>query len=105
VLDLGQAYDLKGFTLKPTGQDISLGVEAVARMGPPASYELSLSADGQVWGQPVATGEFSNIAASRSEQKIRFNAPHAGRFLKLRLPHAVQDKPVIMIGGFGIITR
>ena len=105
VLDLGQIYDLKGFTLKPAGQDISQGVDIVARMGPPAGYDVWLSADGQAWNAPVASGEFSNIAASRSEQKIRFAAPHAGRYLRLRLPRAVQDKPVIVFAGLGIITR
>jgi len=105
VLDLGQAYELMGFTLKPAGQDISQGVDAVVRMGPPAGYEIWLSPDGQTWGTPVASGEFSNIAASRSEQKIRFDAPHAGRYVRLRLPRAVQDKPVIVFAGFGIITR
>lgn len=105
VLDLGQSYDLTGFTLKPAAQDISLGVDAVARMAPPAGYELWLSNDGQNWSTPVATGEFSNIAASRAEQKIRFDVPHAGRYLRLHLPRAVQDKPVVMIGGLGILTR
>jgi alpha-L-fucosidase len=104
VLDLAQPYTLTGFTLKPAPQDISLGVEAVARMGPPAGYEVSLSPDGQDW-LPVATGEFSNIAASRAEQKIRFDAPHAGRYLRLRFPRAVQDKPVIVVGSLGILTR
>ena len=103
VLDLAQNYNLNGFTLKPIAQNLS--VDEITRMGPPASYEIWLSADGQNWGEPVATGEFSNIAASRSEQKIRFDTPHAGRFLRLRLPRAVQDKPIIVFAGLGIITR
>jgi alpha-L-fucosidase len=105
VLDLAQPYALTGFTLKPAPQDISLGVDTVARMGPPAGYEIWLSADGQGWGAPVTNGEFPNIAASRAEQKIRFDAPHTGRYLRLRLPRAVQDKPVIVFAGFGILTR
>ncbi|MFT4076988.1 MAG: alpha-L-fucosidase [Asticcacaulis sp.] len=103
VLDLAQVYTLTGFTVKPVGQNLT--VDEITRMGPPAGYELWLSNDGQNWNTPVATGEFSNIAASRAEQKIRFDAPHAGRFLRLRLPRAVQDKSIIMIGGLGILTR
>lgn len=104
VLDLGQSYNLKGFRLTPS-QNRSLSVEAIARVGPPAGYEIWVSSNEQAWGAPVATGEFSNIAASRAEQKIRFDTPHAGRYLRLRFPRAVQDKSVIVIGGLGIITR
>ncbi|ESQ89675.1 hypothetical protein ABAC460_12465 [Asticcacaulis sp. AC460] len=104
VLDLGQSYELKGFRLTPS-QNRSLSVEAIAKVGPPAGYEAWVSGDGQGWGTSVATGEFSNIAASRAEQKIRFAQPHAGRYLRLRFPRAVQDKPIIVIGALGILTR
>ncbi len=105
VIDLDQSYLVKGFTLTPAVQDISLGVDRVAQMGPPAAYEAWLSADGKAWAAPVASGEFSNIAASRGEQTIRFATPQAARYLRLRLPRAVQDKPVIVIGSLGVITR
>ena len=105
VIDLGRAYPVRGFTLTPAVQDISLGVDLVARMGPPAEYEAWLGDTGTDWGAPVAGGEFSNIAASRVEQKIRFPAAQNARYLRLRLPRAVQDKSIIVIGTIGVITR
>lgn len=105
VLDLAKPYVLRGFTLKPAVHNISLDVATVARMGAPAGYQAWVSGDGQTWGDPVATGEFANIAASRTDQRIRFATAHTGRYLRLRLPRAVQDKPVIVLGGLGIITQ
>jgi alpha-L-fucosidase len=105
VLDLAKSYNMKGFTLRPAVHNIFLGVDIVDRMGAPSGYEAWVSEDGKTWGQPVASGEFSNIAASRAEQKIRFATPHQGRYLRLRLPNAVQEKPIIVTGSLGIITR
>jgi alpha-L-fucosidase len=105
VIDLGETLDIKGFVLAPPVQNISLGIDRVNRMGPPAGYEVWVSADGTEWGDVSAEGEFSNIAANRTGQRIRFATPKAGRYVRIRLPHAVQDKPVIAVGKIGIITR
>jgi alpha-L-fucosidase len=104
VVDLAERYPVAGFTLMPT-RNFDVSIDQATRMGPPAGYEAWLSDDGKTWGDSVAKGEFSNIAASRAEQRIRFAAPHAARYLRLRLPNAVQDKPVIIVGAVGIITR
>jgi len=104
IIDLGQVYDLKGFTLKPVSARALLST-AAANVGPPARFTAWVSADGQAWGGPAGMGEFANIAVNRSEQAIRFDAPHSGRYLRLLLPHATQAKPVIGIGGIGILTR
>jgi alpha-L-fucosidase len=76
-----------------------------AQLGPPAGYEAWLSQDGQGWGASVAQGEFPNIAASRAQQKIRFAKPADARYLRLRLPNAVQNKTRIIVGAIGVITR
>ena len=105
IIDLGETLDIKGFVLAPPVQNISLGIDRVNRMGPPAGYEVWVSADGAQWGDMSAHGEFSNIAANRTGQRIRFASPKTGRYVRIRLPHAVQDKPVIAVGKIGIITR
>src|SRR6202030_1528801 len=65
VIDLGQAYDLRGFTLKPVS-DRTLFSTTPAEVGPPARFTAWVSADGQPWGEPAGTGEFANIAVNRS---------------------------------------
>jgi len=104
VIDLGQSYDLKGFTLKPV-VDHTITIATAQQMGPPARYTAWVSADGHTWGAPAGSGEFANIAASRAAQRIRFDAPRAGRYLRLELPSAVQNKTTIGIGGIGVLTR
>jgi len=104
VIDLAQSYDLKGFTLRPVA-DPTMAVSTAEKVGPPVGYKIWVSTDGTTWGNPIIQGEFANVASSRSEQKIRFASPQAGRYLRLLLPRAVQDKPTIAIGGVGILTR
>lgn len=104
VIDLGQSYDLKGFTLKPV-VDHTITIATAQQMGPPARFTAWVSTDGRTWGTPAGSGEFANIAASRAAQRIRFDASHAGRYLRLELPHAVQNKTTIGIGGIGVLSR
>jgi len=104
VIDLAQAYDLKGFTLEPL-TNFKLDLATAEKIGPPAGFTAWVSDDGAHWGNPAASGEFANIAASRAVQKVRFDAPRRGRYLRLNLPRAVQDKPVIAVGSVGILTR
>jgi alpha-L-fucosidase len=104
VIDLAQVYDLRGFTLKPVS-DRTLISAAEAEVGPPARFIAWVSTDGQTWGEPVAKGEFANIAVNRSAQAVRFESPVSGRYLRLVLPQAAQDKPIIGLTGIGILTR
>lgn len=98
IVDLKKAYNLKGFTLRPASQN-------PFNSGPPASYTIWVSDSPKQWGKPTDSGEFSNIAASRSQQKIKFANAVNGRYLKLLLPSAVKDLSQIAVGGIGIITR
>jgi alpha-L-fucosidase len=104
VIDLGEVYDLRGFTLKPVSARALISTTA-AEIGPPARFTAWVSTDGQTWGEPAGMGEFANIAVNRSGQAIRFDAPRSGRYLRLLLPHATQEKAIIGIGGIGILTR
>lgn len=104
VMDLAQAYDLKGFTLAPL-TNFKLDLATAEKIGPPAGFTAWVSDDGTNWGHPAASGEFANIAASHAVQKVRFNAPHRGRYLRLNLPRAAQERPMIAVGSVGILTR
>ncbi len=104
VLDLAHPYTLKGFTLTPANVQ-RIDVATAEKMGPPGYYTAWVSDDGKTWGEPVASGEFANIAASRAVQKVRFATPHKGRYLRLELPRAVQGKPIVTVAAVGILTR
>jgi len=104
VLDLGHPYVLNGFTLTPANVQ-RIDVATAEKMGPPGFFTAWVSDDGKTWGDPVASGEFANIAASRAVQKVRFAAPHKARYLRINLPRAVLDKPIITVAGVGILTR
>ncbi|MBX2859347.1 MAG: alpha-L-fucosidase [Cellvibrionaceae bacterium] len=98
VIDLAQSYSLKGFTLRPAAQN-------PYNAGPPANYSAWVSDKPDRWHSVAESGEFSNIAANRGEQRIKFSQTHTGRYLKLSLPRAVADLKQIAVGGIGIITR
>jgi alpha-L-fucosidase len=104
VIHLGHVYDLRGFTLKPVS-DRTLISATAAEVGPPARFTAWVSTDGQTWGEPAGAGEFANIAVNRSAQAIRFDVPYSGSYLRLLLPQATQGRPIIGIGGIGILTR
>ena len=104
VVDLGQTYPLKGFSLVPP-LDLDLDAATAERVGPPARFTAWISDDGKTWGNPIATGEFANIAASRAAQKIRFDGTRAARYLRLNFPKAVEGKSIIAFAGLAILTR
>lgn len=98
IIDLASQYELKGFTLRPASQN-------PYNAGPPARYQAWVSDDANRWGETAASGEFSNIAANRGQQRIKFPQAHKGRYLKLKLPQAVGELEQIAVSGIGIITR
>ncbi|WP_405071669.1 endo-alpha-N-acetylgalactosaminidase family protein [Kribbella sp. NBC_01510] len=69
TLDLGSTYQVDGFSYLPRQS----GTNGMFK-----GYELYVSADGQDWGTPVATGEFPNSTAT---QRLDF-AAKPGRFVK-----------------------
>lgn len=70
TLDLGSTYQVNGFSYLPRQS----GTNGMFR-----GYEIYVSADGQDWGTPVATGEFPN---STAVQRVDFTAK-PGRYVKL----------------------
>lgn len=69
TLDLGSTYQVDGFGYLPRQS----GTNGMFK-----GYELYVSADGQDWGTPVATGEFPNSTAN---QRLSFTAK-PGRYVK-----------------------
>lgn len=94
-MDLGETYDVNGFTYLPQqGRDIS---------GAIVNFEFYVSSDSKRWGTPTISGEFSNIRNSPILQRITFE-PVKGRFIKLRANSTINDQPRVGIAELDIMT-
>jgi lysophospholipase L1-like esterase len=71
-IDLGNVYDVCGFSYLPRQQGTPHGRFA--------QYEFYVSLDGVNWGAPLATGSFPNTA---EEERVLF-APKTGQFIRIR---------------------
>ncbi len=66
-----------------------------------STCELFVSEDGKEWGEPAARG---SLAADASEKLIRFDAPRAGRFLRLVALSGTGGKPWAAIAELEVIA-
>jgi beta-galactosidase len=69
-IELSENHEIKGFTFLPR-QDMSNGWID--------KYQVYVSADGQNWGEPAATGNFER---NRNKKKVLFDKSRQGRFLR-----------------------
>jgi alpha-L-fucosidase len=95
AIDLGEVVTLKGFNYLPDQSRYSAGVIR--------NFEFSVSQDGRNFGQPVAAGEFGNIANSQVWQRITFD-PVQARYIRLRAIEVVAGDGRAGIAGFDLIT-
>lgn len=100
TLDLGKDYVLTGFTLTP---EQPRSIADAARFAPPSHYKIWCGISPE--GAPMADGEFANIAASRTGQKIAFTNAVRGRYLHLVLSRPVSGKAAIAIAAIGVKTH
>lgn len=70
TLDLGQTYRVDGLRYLPRQTGVNGRIKG---------YQVFVSADGQTWGEPVASGQFPDTT---QEQELTFAAT-SGRFVKL----------------------
>jgi hypothetical protein len=89
-IDLGQIYELSGFIYLPRSN---------SQNGRILEYEFYVSTDGSNWGEPVATGKFSNTA---SEQEALFSAKK-GQFIRLKALSEVNGKPWTSVAELNVI--
>ncbi len=94
VVDLGQIHRLVGFTYTP--------MQARYPNGIIADYLFEISDDGKVWKR-VAFGEFSNIANSPIQQRVRFESVQA-KFIKLKSVKTT-DGNLATYGELGVLTQ
>jgi alpha-L-fucosidase len=94
VIDLGQAYSLKGFTYWPIQERYPFGIIP--------NYEFAVSTDNRNW-RTVAQGEFGNISNSPVEQTIMFT-PVQGRYIKLKGVKVKGSDFRTSFGEIGVVT-
>ena len=96
VIDLGEKLTVGGFTYLPDQGRRNPGIIF--------NYEFYVSEDGENWGEPVSSGEFSNIKNSPIWQEKVFE-PATGRFIKLKALTAAEENGRVGIAEFGILTN
>ena len=97
VINLGDRFALRGFTLLPRQDNMIKGT--------PDRYEVYVSDNLTAWGNPVATGEFSNIRASKELQTILFSAKVTGQYLKLNFTHVLDNEAQIAVSEVGLLSE
>jgi beta-galactosidase len=81
VVDMNKIYKVTAFTY--------LARQDGTQNGMVKAYEVYLSTDGKSWGQPVATGEFTNTTAM---QVAKLKKVTTGRYLKLVAKSEINGK-------------
>jgi alpha-L-fucosidase len=94
VIDLGQEYDLEGFTYYPPQSRLSIGIIS--------AYEFEVSRDNKNW-KTVVSGEFGNIQNNPIEQIVHFETMK-GRYIKFRATRNTDDSETISIAELGVLT-
>ena len=72
--------------------------------GTPDRYEIYVTNEQSRWGDPVATGEFSNIRASKELQTVLFKRTASGRFLRFVATHVLDDEKQVVVPEIGVIA-
>lgn len=97
-VDLGEELTLKGFSYTPR--------HLVEKSGAIYTYAFYVSEDGKNWGEPVAQGNFANIANNPVTQTIRFNKAAKGRFIRLvAVAPANEKEQWASVAELGVITK
>jgi alpha-L-fucosidase len=95
VVDLGEELELTGFTYLPSqGRYIQ---------GTLSQFSFFVSRDGKQWGDPVSSGEFSNIRNSPVLQTVAF-APVRARYIKLVGEREINDEGFLSMAELGVIS-
>jgi len=95
-IDLGETLTLKGFTYTPRQGPIT---------GTINEYAFYVSSDGNNWGEPKSKGIFGNIKNNPVEQRVMFDKPAAGRYIRLVALSEFEGKPFTSAAEIGVITK
>ncbi|MHC4285216.1 MAG: discoidin domain-containing protein, partial [Planctomycetota bacterium] len=93
ILDLGDFYEISGFTYLPRIDSDN---------GTIKDYEFYVSNDKKKFGTPIIKGAF---AKRNGENVIKFQKPAKGRYIKLRALSEVNNNPWTSIAELTILTE
>ncbi|MDZ7604561.1 MAG: alpha-L-fucosidase [Cyclobacteriaceae bacterium] len=93
-IDLGSVQLLVGFTYLPP--------QVASLDGTIAEYSFAVSENGKDWTD-ISTGEFSNIKNNPVQQTVIFTKVPA-RYIRFASLREINDKPVMAIAEFGVLT-
>ena len=96
-IDLGETFQLKGFTYTPRTDNNLIGVIT--------KYNFYISKDGKNWKEIISNGEFSNIKNNPLKQAVKFEKPLKAKFIRLKALGSVDKKDYTSINEIGIITK
>ncbi len=95
IIDLGESYELKGFTYLPIQDRYPFGIIT--------DYEFAVSSNNRSW-KTVSKGEFGNVVNNRILQTINFK-PTTGRYIKLKAIMVDGEDHTASFGEVGVITN
>ncbi|WP_117883630.1 alpha-L-fucosidase [Aureibaculum luteum] len=95
VIDLGNVYNLSGFTYMPMQGRWPAGIIS--------DYEFLVSENNKTW-KSVSIGEFGNIKNNPIEQIIKFQSSK-GRYIKLKGIKSVDHDGKMSVAEIGVITE
>lgn len=96
VIDLGDRYELSGFTYLPRQTRYINGTVV--------GYELYVSKNAKKWGKPVVAGTFDNIKNSPVLQTVSFPKERA-RYLRFRALSEINGAQRSSIAEIGVLSR
>lgn len=95
-VDMGQRYELKGFTYAPVSTDDKAGTVFL--------YRFYVSEDGKTWTL-CENGEFSNIKNNPIPQTVRFARSYPARYFRFESIREIDSRAFITVGEIGVVTE
>ena len=94
TIDLKTDVELRGVVAQPR-QDSNPN-------GRIADYEIYVSNNGKVWGEPVAKGSWSG---DNSAKEVNFDTPVTARFVRLRSLREINNAGYTSLAGFDVLLQ
>lgn len=96
-VDLGNNYQVSGFTYTPASGDGYAGTVYL--------YRFYVSVDGKSWKLCDGEGEFSNIRNNPIAQTVRFKKAYPARYFRFEAVREIDNRPFVTAGEIGVLME